>query len=663
MPAGPIRIALAGGNRMTTTPTLWAPLFQANITDRGFFQGNAKAVPIPYSAGAVVVWYDESNFYNPSGTSIVGRFFLVDEDSDEISLPSAFKDGGHYLDPSIAYAAGSGYAVAFRERLSQFDSDVYVAFYDEEGTFTISSAIDNLPFNNTLDPQIAALTSGNYVVAVSFNNSTALRYAYTNGTVSQPGLFVAFPSATGPTEHARVAALRSQSFVVVSAMAANGDDNNHDIVFSIFHDQQTTAALGTVPVPTGNGSEDETSPVIAALTGGGFALAWEDDDASGRGIRFAVYSAGGSLSATGPGNATTSGDQFDPVITALQDGGFVILWDEASRVVGQRFSKLGSRVGNEFVVATGAPDLEDATVLSDGRILITLSSLSSGGSEVLLSIWDPRNKTIDGTSASEVLTSRVDGATVHGLGGDDALIGQRSADDLWGDSGRDYLYGGPGNDDLDGGTGADHLEGGSGNDTYYVDNSKDVLVEVSGHDLVVSTISFTLRTGFEDLILTGKSAINGTGNSSANEIAGNKANNILKGGGGGDDITGNGGRDKMTGGTGADDFDFDKVTDSGKTKSTRDIITDFKHGIDTLDIEAIDANGSAKGHGRFKFVAKEGAKFTGVKGQLIWDQQDNPGKSRDMTIVSADINGDKKVDFQIELTGLVKLTIGDFDLS
>ncbi len=106
----------------------------------------------------------------------------------------------------------------------------------------------------------------------------------------------------------------------------------------------------------------------------------------------------------------------------------------------------------------------------------------------------------------------------------------------------------------------------------------------------------------------------------------------------------------MTGGTGADDFDFNTVAEIGKG-ATRDVIRDFAHLSDDIDLSTIDANGAAAGH-TFSFVAAQGTAFSGAKGQLRWFQDNPAGTVNDKTIVQGDINGDKVADFQIQLAGL-----------
>jgi len=108
------------------------------------------------------------------------------------------------------------------------------------------------------------------------------------------------------------------------------------------------------------------------------------------------------------------------------------------------------------------------------------------------------------------------------------------------------LTGNSGANLLNGLAGADTMNGGDGNDTYIVDNALDTAVESSaagGTDTVQSAVTFTLGIHIENLTLTGAAAINGTGNTLANDLNGNNAANVLDGGAGADDMRGGGGND------------------------------------------------------------------------------------------------------------------------
>ncbi|NCS04153.1 MAG: hypothetical protein GPJ06_19580, partial [Microcystis aeruginosa G13-11] len=102
---------------------------------------------------------------------------------------------------------------------------------------------------------------------------------------------------------------------------------------------------------------------------------------------------------------------------------------------------------------------------------------------------------------------------------------------LDGGAGNDQIYGTAANDWLDGGAGADTMAGGGGNDTYTVDDAGDVVMESAGggEDHVRSSITYTLSSDLEHLTLLGTTAINGTGNASANRLSGNSAANRLEG--------------------------------------------------------------------------------------------------------------------------------------
>ena len=209
------------------------------------------------------------------------------------------------------------------------------------------------------------------------------------------------------------------------------------------------------------------------------------------------------------------------------------------------------------------------------------------------SIADPVRNTTDnphfarGNIANAQLYHNDDASLIEnavGGSGNDTITGNSADNELHGGSGADTLSGLYGDDVLDGGPGADVMQGGYGNDFYVVDNANDQVIEpllsaqliFSGTDTVLATVSYTLPTRVDNLILDGADPIDGYGNSLDNMITGNSNANRLDGHGGNDILDGGGGGDLMNGEAGRDlyfvDNPNDVVIESGG----------FRSGIDTV---------------------------------------------------------------------------------
>lgn len=138
------------------------------------------------------------------------------------------------------------------------------------------------------------------------------------------------------------------------------------------------------------GQQQEAS--VAALTAGGYVITWQSDaqDTSGVGIYGQVYGADGTKVGTEfKVNSTVANDQVTPSVVGLTGGGFVVTWASAIQdvsgwgVYAQRYGATGVAVGSEFKVNTYVSDNQDVpsvSALTSGGFVVTWESANQDGS-------------------------------------------------------------------------------------------------------------------------------------------------------------------------------------------------------------------------------------------------------------------------------------------
>lgn len=225
---------------------------------------------------------------------------------------------------------------------------------------------------------------------------------------------------------------------------------------------------------------------------------------------------------------------------------------------------LDGGAGNDTL--TGGAGNDTYVVDNSGDVVI---EAAGGGTDLVQSAVtyvlaaDLENLTLTGSAAINGTGTETTN-TLTGNSGANILSANGGSDSLYGGSGNDTLLAGDGDDYLDGGAGADSMEGGAGNDTFIIDAAGDTVSEGAngGTDLVRSAVTHALGMHFENLILTGSAAINGTGTAAANDLTGNTGANILTGLDGDDRLYGGSGNDTLFGGIGNDLLDGGSGSDS-----------------------------------------------------------------------------------------------------
>lgn len=232
------------------------------------------------------------------------------------------------------------------------------------------------------------------------------------------------------------------------------------------------------------------------------------------------------------------------------------------------------------------------------------------------------------TANNDVLTGTSAANTISGGLGNDRILGL---------AGNDTLNGNDGSDTFDGGTGNDKINGGTGVDIALYGGTTAVVFDLSG-----TTDRVTQGSAVDTLT----SVEGGAGGSGADTFRGDAANNYFRGGDGRDTFTGAGGRDT---------YYYTSAQNSPATTG-RDVITDFVHGQDKINLARIDPDSAHAGDQAFRWLGH--AALGTTPGDLAWFS------SGGNTIVQGNTDTDTAAEFWIQLNGNVgpSLTAADFIL-
>ncbi|HEY8380993.1 MAG TPA: calcium-binding protein [Microvirga sp.] len=405
-------------------------------------------------------------------------------------------------------------------------------------------AIDN-PTGEQWGGGFAVLNNGNVVTVYGDASDQSIRMRVT----TPQGV-----SVTGPEDpalssaledvriEASVKALADGRFVIVwmHAAALEGDGSGTSIRAQIFYADGSPA---TEEIQVNQSTTfDQRSPVVVALPGGGFAVAYYDegpDDGSSEGVehvRVGAFDAQGqSLGAEvgvglGPATIIRNGQ-----LMAMEDGRLVVSWQDAT------------------LMSTEDPETGEPVFVDDG----------SGGVRARYINLPLTALVTEGTDLDDVMIGTQIADRIAGGDGNDRIRSGAGNDEIAGGDGNDMLTGEVGNDVIAGGDGTDALAGGAGDDTLDGGEGTDVLDGGEGTDLVSYAaadegITVSLAAPAGDTLISIE-AVEGSLYDDA--ITGDAAANVLRGGNGSDTLDGGAGADRLEGGLGNDTFLVDSAAD------------------------------------------------------------------------------------------------------
>lgn len=339
---------------------------------------------------------------------------------------------------------------------------------------------------------------------------------------------------------------------------------------------------------------------ISTLKSTGGASVAYTFDANGNLLSQTVTSANGSTSTESgeisgaESNLTIDSGDGDSLVGAAS-GGVILAWGNQDTLSSGGGSILIDAGGNDDVVSGGSENdtleaLGSGTTLNGG--LGNETFVIGDPTDVVEANASATSNTLF-TSVSYTLPTHVDVATAIGNGNVAVQGNSDAANIITGNTGNDTLIAGDGSDTLIAGTGVDTLEGSDfGHDTFVINNSQDVVYPEYGgyYDTIQSSVSYTLTSAVDTLILTGQDDVSATDQYGYASITGNAGNDTLTGGSGSDTLVAGSGADTLVTGSGRNTLVINSVADvidlsfgaAGKDTLESSVSDTLAAGLDTL---------------------------------------------------------------------------------
>ena len=452
------------------------------------------------------------------------------------------------------------------------------------------SALDNLiPFASV---DVCALEAGGFVISYEFSGDIFQR-VYDPAGVQQGGFTVVNTELTGTQTDSQITVLADGAYAIIWTDTNPADQLVKGRIFEANGDSRTDE-LNFSP-----GIGDNTQPSIAALRNGGMAVVYTDTGwneggtGTGAGVSLHIVQADGDVGAAIHVNTSSAADEADADVTVLSNGFIAVTWTfpfsaTDKDVYGRVFTQNGVPVTAQFEIAAGGNDE-------------WLSAVSSLGDGRFITSW--QDETLDSSMGS--IESQVNEIrrTIVGDAAADSFTGDGLRDIISGMDGNDTLKGGAGNDTVDGGDQNDSIDGGNGNDLLQGAFLTDTINGGDGADLIYANTKATPQgSSYGDLIDGGNGEDRVQGSLGADTVTGGEHADNLFGGGGDDELTGDRGADTIKGQSGADTLEggYDGDTVNGGVGD--DVL--YAAYADNLDISTISdllngGNGNDTAHGSF----------------------------------------------------------------
>lgn len=512
--------------------------------------------------------------------------------------------------PSLLALADGGFAVLHEVESISTPADGLISLERYTSNGDLRSGITQVDTftaaTPTNDPALTQLTNGNILTvwqegSAAVSPTPGIHFAIVNPA---NGAIIAadtlLTNTNGSDRLPQVAALQNGGFVVVTQDTINPTDQDADLRF-----YSDTGAFVTSRALGGDSILDEQAPAVAVLNNFNVVVAYEKELINGTdtfGMAIEIYTQAGVLVLGQTIFDNTGVQNRNPSILALKSGGFAVAYQDDQAAPGVAglsiavFTANGTLSGirrlDNDVIVEGEIDL---TELPNGMISATWASQINPGvdHDILNALFDPvalqmldvrslesqnglqTQPSVITLGNGDVVTSWTDFNSSLSDGNTDATgthvslqinrwvrisIGDSANDIITGDNLADSINGGGGSDFITGGGGPDNMDGGAGfNAVSWFGESAQVVINLTNQALNASAAAGDIVSNFQAYYLT-SFGDNFTNNNSGGYIYGFDGNDVIMGGTGSDFIEGGTGGDFMNGGAGFDYVSYANAT-------------------------------------------------------------------------------------------------------
>ncbi len=353
--------------------------------------------------GFVIVWSSQGQ--DGSDWGIYGQRYDINSNKigSEFQI-NTYTQNAQY-NPSITALNSGGFVVVWASKLQDGSGNpIYGQRYDTNGNkvgseFQISTYTQDTQWWEPY-PSVTTLNDGGFFVTWASEsgdvdgNIYGQRYGANGNKVGTN-----FPINTYTSGiQIQAAAITLNNGDLIVAWQSYPQNNGHWGLYGQRYDNNGNK-LGNQFQIHSSPYYDCSGPKIAVLTDGGFVVTYESGNWNGNGIDGSGYgvhgqkfdSTGNKIGSEFLINTYTTGNQFYQSVTALGNGGFVVVWQSQNQdgsgygIYGQQFDANCNKIGNEFAINQYTANNQwfpAITTLADGSsVIITWTSENQDGSE------------------------------------------------------------------------------------------------------------------------------------------------------------------------------------------------------------------------------------------------------------------------------------------